>query len=117
MEPAGYGIIAPGILGFYVGRAYDDFGADCFEDVGLFFGLFVRGGENAFIAFDDGSECQAHAGIAGCAFYDGATGFEFAFLLCYFYHFEGHTVLDRVTRVEIVDFGKYRAREVLCDFV
>ena len=116
-QSAGNGIVAAGVIGLHIGWTNNHLRANGLEDVHFFFRLFIGGRKNAFIALDDGCQGQAHPRIAGGAFNNGTARFEFAFFFRHFHHFQGHTVLDGVTRVEIIYFGDHLAGEVLCDLI
>src|SRR5208282_5598070 len=72
-------VIAARIFGLNSGGANDHFGAQGLEQVNFFLGLFVRRCENTFVTAHGGHQSQPHAGVAACAFDDGATGLQKAF--------------------------------------
>src|SRR6185369_16120362 len=86
----------------------DHFGAKRPERVDLLLGLLVGRGEDALVAFHDRSDGEAHAGIAGGAFDDRAAGFEQTGFLRVLDHLHRHAILDRVARIESLDFRQHR---------
>ena len=73
-ELGGDGIIAARVFRLDGGGADDDFGAERFQEIDFFARLFVGDGEDDFVAAHAGDEGEAHAGVAGSAFDDGAAG-------------------------------------------
>src|SRR5271170_2096121 len=71
----GDGIVAARIFGLDGGGADDYFCTEGFQQVNFFTRLLVGDGEDDFVATDAGDQGQAHAGVAGGAFDDGAAGF------------------------------------------
>ena len=107
-QSGSYGIVGARVVGFHIGRTNDDLGTQGPQEVHFFFGLFVSRGENTFVAFHGSGNGQAHPGIAGSTFNDGAPGSQVASCFCIQYHFECHPVFDGVTRVESFYFHQYQ---------
>ena len=80
------GIIGAGIFRIYICGAYDDLSAISSQCIEFLRALFVGTGEDAFIALDDSSDGQTHAGVTGSAFNDDATRFQRTTFLGIFYH-------------------------------
>lgn len=116
-ESARDAIIGALIFGFDVGGANDDFGAEGLEHIHFFLALLVGRGENTAIAAHASDEREAHSGIAGGTFDDGATGFEQAIFLGIVDHFDSHPVLDGVAGIEGFDFGEYEGGDFGGQFV
>src|SRR5258708_6532423 len=87
-----YRIVAPGIFRLDGGGANDDFGAESFQEINFFFGLLVRGGKNTLVTANRRDQRQAHAGVAGSAFYNRAAGLEQAFLLGFIDHADADAI-------------------------
>ena len=53
-----------GIFGLNISRANNHFRTESAQRICFFFGLFIGSGENAFVSFHDGGNCQSHSGIS-----------------------------------------------------
>src|SRR5262249_31939441 len=98
----GDGVIAARILGFDGSGADDDFGAKGFQQIDFFAGLLIVDGEDDFVATRDGDEGEAHAGIAGGAFDDGAAGFQNATALGVVNHPFADAVFHRAAGIHVI---------------
>ena len=116
LEPRRHRVVRTRILGIDVGRADDDFGAECPERVDLLLRLFVGGRKHATVALDDRRNREAHPGIPRRAFDNRSTWLEQALPLGVLDHPHGHAVLDRIAGIDGLDFGEdRRLDEVLRD--
>ena len=100
----GDGIVAARVVGLDGGGADDDFSAEGFEQIDFFAGLLVGDSENDFVAADGSDEREAHAGVSGSAFDDGAAGLEQAFALGFVDHPDADAVFHGAARIEIIGF-------------
>ncbi len=110
-------IVAVGVVGGHVGGADVDFCAERPQYIHFLLALLVAEGADEFVAFDNGCEREAHAGVAGGAFNDGAAGLEQTVFLGIFDHFQGHTVLGAVSGVEVFHFGVHGSGNAFHGFV
>lgn len=101
-EFLGDGVVAARIVGLDGGGTDDDFGAEGFQEINFFAGLFVGDGEDDFVSAHGSDESEAHAGVAGSAFDDGAAGFEEAFALGFVNHPNADSVFYGAARVEVI---------------
>jgi hypothetical protein len=108
-EFGGDGIVAARIFRLDGGGADNDFCAECFQQIDFFARLLVGDGEDDFVAAHAGHQREAHAGVAGRAFDDGAAGLQFAGALGLVNHGEPDTVFHRAAGIHVVgldpDFG------------
>ena len=94
------GIVAARIVRLDGGGADDHFGAERLQQIDFFLGLLVGDGENHFVAAHRGDQRQAHAGIAGSAFDDGAAGLEQAFFFGVVNHGDADAVFHRAAGID-----------------
>src|SRR5207302_3205944 len=100
----GHGIVAARIIGLDGGGADNHFGTKALEEIDFLLRLFIGNCEDHLIAADGGDERQAHAGIAGGAFDDGAGGLEETLALGFVDHGNPDAVLDRTAGIQVIGF-------------
>lgn len=100
----GDGVVAARVVGLDGGGTDDDFCAKGFEEINFFARLLVGDGEDDFVTAHGGDEGEAHAGVAGSAFDDGAAGFEEAFALGLVDHPDADAIFDGAAGVEVIGF-------------
>src|SRR5690625_2196330 len=105
-QPPSDRVVRPRIIRCDVRRANDDFGAESTQDVDLLLALLVGGGEDAAVAFRDGHQGEAGAGIAAGAFDYGTAGPQRSVPLGRLNHCEPNAILDGSTGVEVLNFDE-----------
>ena len=111
------GVVAARIFGLDGGGADDDFGAERLQQIDFFLGLLVGDGENHFVTANRGDERQAHAGIAGSAFDDGAAGLEQALFFGLVNHGDADAVFHRAAGIDVVGLDVNLRLQALVDAI
>src|SRR5258708_2062960 len=110
-------IVAAGIVRLDGGWADDDFGAESFQEIDFFLGLFVGGSKDALVAANRRDERQTHASVARSAFDDRAAGLEQAFFLGFVNHADADAIFHGTARIGEFRFDVNLRLQALIDAV